>query len=124
MDESPLNRARDLILSITTEVDAKEEIAKLELADPASLNKELEEYYNTAVELASAGDTKGISRMLRVFEHFGDKSHDRMLLHYVAQAEANKALKEGNPEEMRQALALISQAFTDADAIDAQIGQK
>lgn len=118
---TPLDKARELILSLTTPEEAKAEIERLSACNSTELSPQLTALYNTAEEKATAGDTKAISLMLRVLEHFGDKSHDRMLLHYIAQAEANKALKiaeeQKNPQ-LQEALQLISSAFADADDIN------
>ena len=123
--QSPLDQARELILSISTPTDAKDKIDQLEKLSPEELNKHLTELYNTAEQKAYAGDTKGISIILRVLEHFDDRSHDRMLLHYIAQAEANQELKQDpHNESITKALKIISEAFADADNIDNQIGAK
>ncbi len=130
MQKTPLDQARTLILSITRPEDAHQKITELQQYPSEELHEQLENYYNTAPRIAAQGDTQGISTMLRVFEHFGDRSHDRMLLHYIAQAEANKGLSELNTEQtphhedMKTILALISDAFTDANSINAQKGTK
>lgn len=62
--------------------------------------------------------------MLRVLEYFGDISHDRMLLHYVARAAANHALHELHSEihphhdDMVKIVTLISTTLADADRIN------
>lgn len=117
---SPLDKARELILSLSTEADAAAEITQIESLSPDLQTQRLEELYNTAEQKAKDGDVKGISVLLRVFEHFKDKSHDRMLLHYIAEAQANQALagNSEDPAELKQALKIISQAFADADSIN------
>lgn len=130
MSDNPLKKARELILSITSAEEAKEEISKFQSLDKTKRKEELNKFYDTAEEKAAKGDTKGISIILRVFDHFKDFSHDRMLLHYIAQAEANKALKvsegekpgELHHEDLQEALKLISAAFADANAINKQSG--
>jgi hypothetical protein len=130
MHPTGLDKARELILSISTPQEAQTEIDKLKTLSPDELNKQLETYYTTAPTLAAKGDTKGISVMLRVFEYFEDQSHDRMLLHYIAQAEANQALEELKNEsqphhtDMTKAIQLISEAFADANQINTATGVK
>lgn len=124
----PLDKARELILSLSQPDDATTHIAEFSKLSEAVRIKALENYYNTVGKLASVGDTKAISVMLRVFEHFGDRSHDRMLLHYIAQAEANEGLQEEkenpkNQKNIHDALQIISQAFADADEIDESLGK-
>jgi hypothetical protein len=124
MSNNPLNQARELILKFSATQDAQEKISSLKNLPPDKLNKQLEEYYSQAEDLAFQGNIKEISIMLRVQEHFNDRSHDRMLLHYIAQAAANNALAElrseahPNYQDMKQALTLISKAFEYADKID------
>ena len=124
MKNTPFDQARQLILKSSTPEDAQEKISALKHLPQEELHKSLEEYFNTAEALASQGQTKEISIMLRVLEHFNNKSHDRMLLHYLAQAASNNALAELKSEahphhqDMIKAMSLISQAFQDADKID------
>lgn len=127
-NKEPLKKARELILSLTTEEDAKPEIIKFEAFSDEERKTELTKLYNTAEEKAAKGDTKGVSLILRICDHFKDFSHDRMLLHYIAQAAANKALgelsseKQPHHQDMVTALTLISEAFADANAINKKVG--
>lgn len=122
--QNPFDAARQLILKQSSSEDAEEKIRDLQSLSSENLPKALENYFFTAEALAYAGKVKDISIMLRVLEHFGDKSHDRMLLHYIAQAAANNALEELKNEahphhtDMVSALSLISTAFDDADKIN------
>lgn len=119
----PLQQARELIMSFSTSQDAQEKIDLLKHASSLELQKALEEYFATAEGLAYKGNVQAISIMLRVLDHFQNFSHDRMLLHYIAQAAANNALEELKTEthphhtDMIQTLSLISAAFDDADKI-------
>ena len=130
MKSSPLHQARELILELTEPEAANEKIHAFEKLSPSERGKELTKYYSTAKDLAATGKTKEISIMLRILDRFGDTSHDRMLLHYIAQAAAAKALKELSTEthphhhDMVKALRLISEAFTDADKINTERGIK
>jgi hypothetical protein len=124
---SPLDLARSLILSLSSPSDAHSEIERVKLIEGDEQKKLLHELYMQAEQKAKDGDVQGISTMLRVFEHFGDRSHDRMLLHYIAEAEANYALGRSKDEksgefqyeDLRKALEIISAAFKDADEINA-----
>ncbi len=121
---TPLDKARELILKQSTPEDAKKKIELLKNISEEELQEALIQYFDTAEPLAYSGNVQAISTMLRVLEHFGDKSHDRMLLHYIAQAAANNALSELKSEShphhvnMVTALTLISEAFADADQIN------
>lgn len=126
----PMQQARELILQLTTPADAKEKIEAFEKISSPERERQLTEYYNTAEAVAAAGDTKRISIMLRVLDHFKDTSHDRMLLHYIAQAAAANALSELRSEthphhqDMIKAVHLIDEAFTTADKINNEHGIK
>jgi hypothetical protein len=130
MDQKPIDKARELILSLSADVDAEEMIKEIEAVSDSERASKLAALYGTAIDKASGGDVKGISVMLRVFEHFGDRSHDRMLLHYIAQAAANNALTllqneksgESHHAELQQALELIAAAFADANELNKQSG--
>lgn len=122
MDQNPLQKARELILQFSTAADVAPQLAHLSQLPPDKLNEKLVTMYNQAPTIAAQGDVKGISTLLRIFDHFGDNSHDRMLLHYIAQAEANRALR--HQAGMEEAMKVIAEAFADADAINEQIGTK
>ena len=130
MVEPALHQARELILNISTAKDAKPIIDCVKDIPVSKRGHKLTEYYNTAEHLASKGDTKAISVILRVLEYFGNFSHDRMLLHYIAEAAANHALHElksedhPNHKDMLKAITLISMAFADANKINAYLGIK
>lgn len=125
----PFEKARQLILSLSQPQDAEEKIKELSSLPPETRQKVLAKYYNTALPLASAGNTKAISMMLRVFDHFGDTSHDRMLLHYIAQAQTERTVKNmekqtpADEKSITEALQFIAKAFTYADEINVQNGE-
>jgi hypothetical protein len=95
-EDTPLEKARQLILSLSAPQEAQNDIDQMEHLPPAAKNMRLMNLYSTAAELAAKGETKRLSVILRVFGYFSDHSHDNLLLHYVAQAETNSALQ---PEE-------------------------
>lgn len=95
-EESPLEKARQLILSLSIPQEAQPDIDLIEPLPPAAREMRLLNLYHTAPDLAAKGETKRLSVILRVFDYFSDHYHDEKLLSYIAQAEANSGLV---PEE-------------------------
>lgn len=118
-------KARLLILSLSSPEDASEQIIELQNLSGEDLEIELNNLYDSAPRLATEGKVKEISVMLRIFEKFNNSSHDRMLLNYLAQAEANQALQNStDSEEMIQALDLISESFEVANETNEEVDKE
>jgi hypothetical protein len=115
-EETPLEKARQLILSLSIPQEAQPDIDLIEPLPSAAREMRLLNLYYTAPDLATKGETKRLSVLLRVFDYFSDHSHDEKLLSYIAQAEANSGLV---PEEknnydhgiVRDAIKIITDAM-------------
>lgn len=118
-EETPLEKARQLVLSISAPQEIQPDLDQLEHLPKAALNMRLLNLYNTAADLAAKGETKRLSQMLRLFDFFSDHTHDEKLLSCVAQAEMNNGLaaedkKNYDHAAIKDAITILTTAMKQA----------
>ncbi|HSW96965.1 MAG TPA: hypothetical protein VLF89_04010, partial [Candidatus Saccharimonadales bacterium] len=88
--QEPMKRARDLIIKSAVQDDVDKKIAHFSAMSEIDRTTALKRLYPSAEHEAQLGNTSQIALIQLLCEHFGIEPHTRMLLHYYAQAEANR----------------------------------
>lgn len=140
--QEALQRARNLIVQSADKDAVQKKILEIDALSDKDKQKTVAMLYSTAEHEAVLGNTANIALIQLVSEHFRIEPHTRMLLHYYAQAEANRGKKlvqqditdEEKQHKILEALANltdilgllsnISKAFTDADELNILEGEK
>lgn len=115
-EEAPIEKARQLVLSISAPQEIQPDLNQLEHLPKPALNMRLLNLVSTAPDLAKKGETKRLSQLLRLFDFFSDHAHDEKLLEYVAEAEANSGVMNGERDNydhkiIRDAIVIIMNAM-------------
>ncbi|HSW97799.1 MAG TPA: hypothetical protein VLF89_08290 [Candidatus Saccharimonadales bacterium] len=136
LPQEAIKRARNLIIKSAIQEDVDRKIAHISAMSPSDRITALNRLYPSAEHEAELGNTPQIALIQLLCEHFGIEPHTRMLLHYYAQAEANrgkKLIQQDSKDEQKQQQVLeilrnvsdilvilsnISKAFADADEIN------